>query len=427
MNKKVINLRNLLTLLGVLLVVFSILIMLSACSGSDNATEDDAAQTNTNTPILDANDWRDQYPQQVSTYLTGKGGTPAHDYLVDYPLLKTIYEGSGFAKSYYSPRPHPNALEDVKKTPRINEKSPSACFACKSPQYAVAESDGSASAGISSAAGSDINTHSFLDVQAEFTHSISCYDCHKNEPGRGKEGRSGTNGGYLGSSRPYFDKAFGSAELDPATESCAQCHNEYHFDPETKAVVVPEGITDPTALYDYYQKISFTDYTRPSTGTDHLKVQHPEFQTYANSYHDQAGMSCADCHLERATGRNGVYTKHDATNPVKSETIRKSVCLPCHGDKVVDLVESVQARTKTQTKAVTERLAAFNVRLARAVSAGRLNDARLSELRALNREAQWYWDWVFVENSYGAHNPTQAKACLDKADALLTQAEQLLP
>ena len=50
----------------------------------------------------------------------------------------------------------------------------------------------------------------------------------------------------------------------------------------------------------------------------------------------------------------------------------------------------------------------------------------LAQLRELNREAQFYWDFVFVENSEGAHNSKLSTACLDRAEELTDQALALI-
>jgi len=395
------------------------LLLVSACA-SDNALDERTTQEENasvpSEPILDPQQWLEEYPDQVRSFMTATESAPEHDYLEHYPWLATIYEGSGFAKSYFSPRPHLNALEDVKATLRINEKSPSSCFSCKTPQYTIAElKDADA-----------LYSMTFYEVSDQMTQTITCYDCHKNEPGRGQVGRSGFRGGFLGSTRRHFNEQF--TDIDQGTASCGQCHNEYYFDPDTKAVKLPGSLTDPKDIFEFYQSIDFVDYENTLTGTQHLKAQHPEFQSYTNSVHDVRGLSCADCHLERVNGRGGQFTNHRITDPVDSPIIRRSVCLPCHGDEgSLELVERTQARTKEQTEAIAIRLAAFTERFGAAVSAGSLAEAQLEELRALNREAQWYWDWVIVDNGYGVHNPTQAKECLDRADELLAQAEALLP
>ena len=59
---------------------------------------------------------------------------------------------------------------------------------------------------------------------------------------------------------------------------------------------------------------------------------------------------------------------------------------------------------------------------ARALVAGGATDEQLAEVRSLARDAQFYWDFVFVENSEGAHNPSLTNDCLDKAESLTQQA-----
>ena len=38
------------------------------------------------------------------------------------------------------------------------------------------------------------------------------------------------------------------------------------------------------------------------------------------------------------------------------------------------------------------------------------------------RDAQFYWDFVFVENSEGVHNPSLTNNCLEKAENLTAEA-----
>ena len=53
-------------------------------------------------------------------------------------------------------------------------------------------------------------------------------------------------------------------------------------------------------------------------------------------------------------------------------------------------------------------------------------DEQLAPVRELNRKGQWYWDFVFVENSEGAHNSRLDADCLNKAEALIDEALALL-
>ena len=54
-----------------------------------------------------------------------------------------------------------------------------------------------------------------------------------------------------------------------------------------------------------------------------------------------------------------------------------------------------------------------------------IKDEELNAIRSLNRDAQFYWDFVFVENSEGAHNSKLTHACLDKSENLIEQANAL--
>ena len=53
-------------------------------------------------------------------------------------------------------------------------------------------------------------------------------------------------------------------------------------------------------------------------------------------------------------------------------------------------------------------------------------DQQLEEIRVLYRNAQWYWDYCYVENSEGAHNSTFAKKCLATSDEIIMEAEAKL-
>ena len=53
---------------------------------------------------------------------------------------------------------------------------------------------------------------------------------------------------------------------------------------------------------------------------------------------------------------------------------------------------------------------------------GLVNRPRHVTVRALNRKGQFYWDFVMVENSEGAHNSQLNAGCLDKAETLANRA-----
>ena len=67
-----------------------------------------------------------------------------------------------------------------------------------------------------------------------------------------------------------------------------------------------------------------------------------------------------------------------------------------------------------------------NTKLAAAIEAGSLPGDVIAGIKNLDRAAQFYWDFVYVENSEGAHNSALSRQCLDKAEALADQALALL-
>ena len=71
-------------------------------------------------------------------------------------------------------------------------------------------------------------------------------------------------------------------------------------------------------------------------------------------------------------------------------------------------------------------LAMFNDALAAAVTDGAMSEEELDAVRQIYREAQWYFDFCYVENSEGAHNSELAFHCLDTSEELILQGMELL-
>ena len=99
----------------------------------------------------------------------------------------------------------------------------------------------------------------------------------------------------------------------------------------------------------------------------------------------------------------------------------EETCSECHTDLVSE-VRAVQEEIERRTYAIGYELQYLTERLAAAVESGDYTEDELNAIRAVARDAQFYWDYVFVENAEGAHNPTLTHECLDKAEALTNQA-----
>jgi len=370
-------------------------------------------------PILDASYWFDDFPYQTESFLADRVVRPTKDYLELYPILNTIFAGSRFAEGYYSPMPHDYAVYNVKSTPRLTDAHPSSCFSCKTPDYVVMEARDPAGTW----------SRGFHEVSEQMKNTITCYDCHRNEPGRGFGG-DGLDGGFTGSIRSHFSVWYEGTR--GTTASCAQCHVEYYFDQQTWQVNLPPGPTDPAIILGYYNALGLVDHTNPHTGTEQVKVQHPEYQHFAGSVHQQEGMTCVDCHMVRSTpdGQGGFLTHHSITSPSQSEEIRSEVCAPCHsgGDTaILELIRTTQDSSFSRTLELGERLANFQIAFAAAQEDDQLSEDRIGVLRGMEREAVWFWDWVFSENGNGVHNYEGNHLWLDRVEEVLNQAETLLP
>ena len=136
-------------------------------------------------------------------------------------------------------------------------------------------------------------------------------------------------------------------------------------------------------------------------------------------------FSCADCHMGTATNEAGeTYVSHEWVSPLASEAISAS-CAACHKD-LAGMVAGIQAHAEERTVAIGTKLETLTNRLAEAVTSGKYTDEQLDAVRALNRKGQFYWDFVFVENSEGAHNSKLTEKCLDQAEEAVDAALALL-
>ena len=366
-------------------------------------------QTGSGITVMTAEDWAGKYPEIYKSYLANSDNKEVHDYTKDYPMIPIIYEGMAFSKFYGSARGHTYTVEDVTSTGRPHKLAN--CFTCKTPDFTAMVNE----------MGDAAYQMTFEDALAQINESISCYNCHAN------------TGSELVVTHTYLADAMGDdlQNVDPATLSCGQCHVEYYFAPQSKATTLPYqnlATMTPDAILDYYNRTivdgqPFADYTNPRTGVRQIKVQHPEFESYmgAGSVHKDT-FTCADCHMGEATAADGTtYISHTWISPLENKTLMENTCAQCHTD-LTGQVRAIQQETERRTYAVGYLLEGLTEKLALAVESGEYTEEELNGIRAVARDAQFYWDFVFVENSEGAHNSALDSDCLDKAEALANQA-----
>jgi len=341
--------------------------------------------------------------EQENSYVTS--------YLEQDPYLTNIYEGYGFAIDYGSARGHYYTLEDVKKTQRPHAKAN--CITCKTPDMhkMIAEQ------------GISVYSMPFDEVMAQMTQPISCYTCHGADDG---------NSGRIVITHQYVNEALGEnvSQVKAASLACGQCHIEYYFTPEDSEAMMPYHSVEemaPEAILAYYDSMDFYDWEQPGTGTKMLKAQHPELENWSLGKH--AGlMSCADCHMETAQTESGeAYHDHHLISPLNSETVLAK-CAACHGsaENTIALVKSIQENITGREIEVGNRLSELKDALTAAAASDQMNEEELDKVRKLHREAQWFFDFCYVENSEGAHNSALSTRCLDTSAAKIEEAMWLL-
>ena len=374
--------------------------------------------------IKRADDWENKHPDIIATYnmnadmsQTTYGGSVQVDYLEEHPNLREYYEGYGFAKQYDRARGHTYALEDVINTER--PKPGASCLSCKTADFVVAlEKDGI-----------DVNSMDFDEfVKAhgglEGMSTISCYDCHLNDPGSIQITRS-----HL---RDAYEAGYIKDSTSIETMSCAQCHVEYYLDPETKEVIMPvEYGYETDDMLKYYDEKGFSDWEHPQTGAGLLKAQHPEMETFSGSAHEGLGLSCIDCHMPEVEGASGKMVRsHHWTSPLKNKETLKNTCLSCHAnmdvDQLIAWVEEVQGEVFDRTNEVSDKLVNFVRDLAEVKDNENMTKEDLAKLQEIHRHAQFKWDFVFVENGEGFHNSAKAHKNLDEAEALVEEGNEIL-
>ena len=327
-------------------------------------------ETHSGVTVMHAADWAEQYPNQYETWAMTSESSEAEDYLELYPMLRTLYEGYGFAKDYKAARGHWYDVEDIEATGRPHPLAN--CWTCKTP---------------------------------DFTNMV-------NEMGI---------------------EAYKLEWTDAANLACGQCHNEYYFAPDTKATSIAHNSIAsmaPDQMLAFFNDGSnfstgepFVDWTNPRTGVKQIKVQHPEFETFLGEGSQHRGnYTCADCHMPTMTAEDGTtFHSHNLISPLDNPELIENECSKCHADLVKE-VKATQERIEARTYSVGYELEFLTEQLAAAVESGKYTDAELDPIRSLARDAQFYWDFVFVENAEGAHNPVLTDQCLDSAEALCNQA-----
>ena len=403
---------------SVAVVMLVLMIALIGCTGTPKVgvrekkqTRAQVVQKGTSVTVKTAADWATDYPDIYASYLLNKNNSENYNYPDKYTMLKVVYQGMAFNEFYKSARGHVYTVEDLRATGRPHPLAN--CFTCKTPNFTAAAIERGAAA----------YTIPFAEMDSQVTEPVSCYNCHADDPNT------------LTVTHTYLSDALGQDvfTVEPTALACAQCHVEYYFDPATRAVTLPYkslATMNPDAMLAYYNEINFADYTNPRTGVRQIKIQHPEFETYRGEgglFFAMTGKyACADCHMPtRFNANKEAYTHHEWGSPLNNASLIKNECSQCHRN-IASEVKRIQDQVHGRSIDIGKAIEAFTEDLAAKIAGGSYTDAQLAPVRQTARDAQFYWDFVWVENSNGAHSKKLSNQCLDKAEALLNEAKSLL-
>ena len=198
----------------------------------------------------------------------------------------------------------------------------------------------------------------------------------------------------------------------------------------------------PDAILAYYDERNFKDWNHADTFAPMIKVQHPEFETMHGGEQSpmaKAGYGCSDCHMAPAEGANGEYTSHNWVSPLENKQLIENDCSKCHDD-LEKKVKDIQASEEERVTAISEKIEDMTNKIAakyadEIAAMKAANEAKtdipaaseeLAKLQKLQRNAQFYWHFVMVENSEGAHNSKLTNETLDKAEAAADEALAML-
>jgi nitrite reductase (cytochrome c-552) len=359
----------------------------------------------------DAAKWGLNFPLEYSRFVmteddtvrTAYGGSERYDKLARFPAMKRLWAGYAFSVEFNEERGHHYSLIDQKETKRQEVvKQPGACANCHS---------GDAPNLIRSMGWEAFNKGPYAAISDQLHTAVTCNDCHAPDTMA------------LRITRPAFSEAMAKRGIDLAKASrqemrsyvCAQCHVEYYFRGDDKLLTFPweKGLVIDQ-INEYYDEYGFKDWEHKDTGAPMIKIQHPEFELYSTSVHNQSGVSCADCHMPYIREGALKVSDHFIRSPLNNIA---SACQSCHKmdeAKLVERIVTIQERTAGSLRETETAIIAAIDAITAAKAAG-ATDEQLKEARDYQRKANLRWDFISSENSTGFHSPQEAARVLGDA------------
>jgi nitrite reductase (cytochrome c-552) len=359
----------------------------------------------------------DGYRRTVDTVRTRYGGSEAFQKLEAEPALKRIFAGYAFSLDYREDRGHAYMLLDQDMTRRVKERSqPGACLHCHSSAISAYRTVGE---GDIMKGFEEVCAQPYPEARKRVQYPIACVDCH--DP-KTMDLRV-TRPAFLVGIKAYMETR-GVYNYDPnktATRQemrsfvCGQCHVEYYFKGERKTLTYPwsNGLR-VEEIEAYYDAAGFKDWLHEETGAPALKAQHPEFEMWNQGVHSRSGVSCADCHMPYIRDGAVKISDHHVRSPVLNIARACRTCHPHPEEELRARVDLIQERTRKLLDRTEEALLELFDAVEEAKRRGR-SARSLESTLALQRKAQFRFDFVAAENSMGFHAPQEAARILAEA------------
>ena len=388
---------------------------------------------------VDPAEWGKNFPRQYDgfklTATTGPesrtryGGSEAFSKLDTDPRLKRIFAGYAFAIDYREERGHAFSLKDQDETERTKQKpQPGACLHCHAsivPAWRKA-GEGDIQKGFEK-----ISAMPFKEARKLVDHPVSCLDCHDPK----SMALRVTRPGFLNGIKAYMKTEKNIDNYNPNTMAsrqemrtfvCGQCHVEYYFKPEGKAVTYPwsKGLKVEN-MEAYYDEIKFSDWKHAETGAGVLKAQHPEFELYSQGIHARSGVACADCHMPYKREGAMKVSDHWVRSPMKNVERACLVCHPYSSEEMKSRVQVIQDRNQALLLRAEDAVVALIDDIKAAKQNG-ASEQQLTPALKLQRSAQFRSDFINAENSMGFHAPQEAARVLGEAIDLARQGQLAL-
>jgi nitrite reductase (cytochrome c-552) len=333
------------------------------------------------------------------------------------PRLKEMWAGYAFSVDYREKRGHAYMLLDQTFTERQKvTKQPGTCLNCHASMWVTYNKlgNGDVFKGFDA-----VNHMPYFDARKLVEHPVACIDCHDPKTMQLRITRPAFMEGIraLKASQGIqnFDVNKDATRQEMRAYVCGQCHVEYYFKGPEKRLTYPwaKGLKLEN-IVAYYQDEKFKDWVHAETGTEALKAQHPEFETWNQGIHARSGVTCSDCHMPYVREGGLKISDHDIKSPMLN--INRA-CQTCHRwpeQEIKDRVEEIQTRF-FQTRSVAMDALIDLIHDIKTLKDGGASDAELAEARSYQRQAQFYIDFLFSENSMGFHAPQYSMKSLAEA------------